>query len=194
MSTFDHTTSEVEYRDILDFPGYRVGNDGSVWSSRKRMSDGHRVWWILSNEWARLKPQPRQGYLRVGLYRDGKIHLRNVSHLVLEAFVGPQPPGMDACHDPDPSRSNNHVRNLRWDTRKANIGDYERWRKKNGIADHRKPRFGEESHFAKMNNAKVVEMRRLIEDGMPVPEAARLFGIDLSTAHKIRKRKIWRHV
>ena len=42
-----------------------------------------------------------------------------VHRLVLEAFVGPCPEGMEACHNngvPD----DNRVENLRWDTRSAN--------------------------------------------------------------------------
>jgi hypothetical protein len=42
--------------------------------------------------------------------------------LVLEAFVGPRPAGMEGCHwDDDPT--NNHLSNLRWDTRSANARD-----------------------------------------------------------------------
>ena len=42
--------------------------------------------------------------------------------LVLEAFVGPRPDGHECCHyDDDPM--NNHLSNLRWDTRSANSFD-----------------------------------------------------------------------
>ncbi|MDP7729539.1 HNH endonuclease [Mycobacterium sp. TY813] len=43
-------------------------------------------------------------------------------HLVLEAFVGPRPPGLEGCHgNGDPA--DNSVANLRWDTRSANVFD-----------------------------------------------------------------------
>lgn len=42
--------------------------------------------------------------------------------LVLNAFVGPCPPGLECCHgDGKPAR--NEVDNLRWDTRLANVRD-----------------------------------------------------------------------
>lgn len=38
-------------------------------------------------------------------------------------FVGPCPPGMEACHFPDRDPTNNRLENLRWDTKKANAYD-----------------------------------------------------------------------
>ena len=42
--------------------------------------------------------------------------------LVLEAFVGPRPAGMQGCHG-DNNKDNNALLNLRWDTPKGNITD-----------------------------------------------------------------------
>lgn len=45
--------------------------------------------------------------------------MRLVHRLVLEAFVGPCPEGMEGCHgDGDPT--NNSLGNLRWDTATSN--------------------------------------------------------------------------
>lgn len=61
----------------------------------------------------------RYGHQMVQL--TGRVR-RLVHHIVLEAFVGPCPEGMEGCHnDGDPT--NNRVDNLRWDTRKANRED-----------------------------------------------------------------------
>jgi hypothetical protein len=49
-------------------------------------------------------------------------HSRKVHHLVLEAFVGPRPFGKECCHN-DGNPGNNHVSNLRWDTRSSNVND-----------------------------------------------------------------------
>jgi hypothetical protein len=47
---------------------------------------------------------------------------RKVAHLVLEAFHGPRPEGMEACHwDDDPAH--NCPDNLRWDTKASNMDD-----------------------------------------------------------------------
>jgi hypothetical protein len=56
---------------------------------------------------------------------DGVEHTLSVHRLVLEAFVGPCPEGMEACHR-DRDVTNNHISNLRWDTPKANAADRRR--------------------------------------------------------------------
>lgn len=61
------------------------------------------------------------GALYVNL-SNGTTKVRRVHHLVLEAFVGPRPPGMEGCHWDD-DKKNNAVTNLRWDTHSANMFD-----------------------------------------------------------------------
>jgi hypothetical protein len=58
---------------------------------------------------------PVSGYLYVNLKRHGSQRQRAVHRLVLEAFVGPCPLGMEGCHS-DGDQLNNRLRNLRWDT------------------------------------------------------------------------------
>jgi len=54
-----------------------------------------------------------------------KQKLVKVHRLVLLAFVGAPPKGMEACHyDGDPQ--NNNLSNLRWDTAKENWVDRKR--------------------------------------------------------------------
>lgn len=65
------------------------------------------------------------GYLRAGLSKDGKVTVKYVHRLVLEAFEGPCPPGHECCHwDDDPT--NNRIDNLRWDTPVENQQDMAR--------------------------------------------------------------------
>lgn len=55
MPEFDST---VEYRDVEGFPGYKVGNDGSVWSSLVRTArKGRRrgFSYALSDNWRKLR-------------------------------------------------------------------------------------------------------------------------------------------
>lgn len=70
-----------------------------------------------------LKPTAdSDGYLHVGLCRDNRKRTRSVHLLVLEAFVGPCPEGLEGCHAND-VKSDNRLTNLRWDTRSANTYD-----------------------------------------------------------------------
>lgn len=58
-------------------------------------------------------------------WKDGRHYVnlpggtRRVHLLVLEAFVGPRPMGMEGCHRDD-DQSNNALSNLRWDTPREN--------------------------------------------------------------------------
>lgn len=119
----DIHSTDVEYRDLtpLGFPGYRVGSDGSVWSAWKLVNLGYNKGTksVIGNKWKRMKPhRHRIGYLEVKLhYRFKLIH-----RIVLEAFIGPCPVGMECCHN-DGDRKNNTLANLRWDTHKANKED-----------------------------------------------------------------------
>ena len=51
----------------------------------------------------------------------GREHIY-ASHAVLEAFVGPRPEGMVACHGPGGSLDN-RLENLEWGTQKKNSGE-----------------------------------------------------------------------
>lgn len=65
----------------------------------------------------------KKGYVIVGLsYAGGKSVQKRVHRLVLEAFVGPCPDGMECCHGPG-GPSDNRLDNLRWDTREENARD-----------------------------------------------------------------------
>lgn len=70
-----------------------------------------------------LKQTPgTDGKLHVGLHRNGLVSSRVVHRLVLEAFVGPCPEGLEACHGPG-GALDNRLCNLRWDTRSSNQHD-----------------------------------------------------------------------
>lgn len=61
-------------------------------------------------------------HLYVKLYRDGEGAPAGVHRLVMAAFVGPCPDGMEVCHsNGDPS--DNRLSNLRYGTRSDNIRD-----------------------------------------------------------------------
>lgn len=59
------------------------------------------------------------GYKRVNLYGGGKQTTRGVHQLVMMAFVGSPPKGMEVCHN-DGDKSNNRLENLRYDSKRAN--------------------------------------------------------------------------
>lgn len=172
----------VEYRDIKGFPGYRVGNDGSVWTLWVR---GHS---IIGKVWKQKTASRGRGcgYLSVLLRGEQKEHRLYVHRLVLEAFVGPCPEGMEACHGPDQSPLNNRLENLRWDTPANNQAD----RVANGTSNR-----GERQHLAKLTAEKVVQARLLHATGeYSMPSIARKFGVSTSTMRLAVLGKQWAHV
>ena len=171
---------QVEYRAIEGFPGYRVGSDGSVWGRRKQNKHGPANF----GEWKRLAPDvTKSGHLRVKLYPARKQFF--VHRLVLEAFVGPCPQGMESCHDPDRDPTNNSVSNLRWDTRQENQND---------TVKHGTKLQGSRKWNSKLKEADIPEIRRLIALGRTMQEVADLFGIHDSVVCGISQRKMWKHV
>lgn len=66
-----------------------------------------------------LRPQPtKPGYRKVEI----GPRTRHMHALVLEAFVGPCPDGMECCHE-NRDRADNRLSNLRWDTHSGNMRD-----------------------------------------------------------------------
>ncbi len=114
--------STVSYRPISGFPGYRVGDDGSVWFAWITCRSGRQ----LTDRWKLMKQGThRKGYRYVNLTpaEGGKYQTFRVHRLVLESFVGPCPEGMECRHFPDTDKSNNRLGNLSWGTREQNRDD-----------------------------------------------------------------------
>ncbi|MGQ9348967.1 NUMOD4 domain-containing protein [Mycolicibacterium gilvum] len=62
------------------------------------------------------------GYKTVTVSGGGKRTTKLVHSMVITAFVGPRPEGLNCCHN-DGNPANNHVSNLRWDTQSSNLLD-----------------------------------------------------------------------
>lgn len=101
----------------LAVPGYEdtyeVSDAGRVRSIDRFDSLGRSKSGVLLTPWIDKKQRPN-----VGL--KGKRVL--VCSLVLAAFVGSRPEGMECCHG-DGMAGNNQLENLRWDTRSSNAKD-----------------------------------------------------------------------
>ena len=107
-----------QWRTVPGFPAYEVSDQGRV-----RSIDHHTVNSLGRKLFYRgrvrkLRDDGR-GYLRVNLSNGPVWSVKHVHRIVLEAFVGPRPDGMHACHANDIS-TDNRLENLRWDTASAN--------------------------------------------------------------------------
>ncbi len=172
MPVNDSITS-VECRDIQGESGYRIGKDGSVWTCRILGSRPPGT--KFSDCWRKLKPRPsdRFGHLKVSL--SGKP--RSVHRLVLEAFIGPSPPGME-CRHLDGNPRNNNLDNLKWGTKKENMQDMMR----HGSQIY--PR-GEKSRAAKLTNEIAQEIRLLYCSGIRVRILVERFKVHENTIYNV---------
>lgn len=101
-------TQEI-WKSIPGYEGYEVSNMGQVRSFRGLGRP--RI----------LKPSVnRDGYTMVHL--SGSTSPVFIHRLVMLAFEGPCPEGLEVCHG-DHNRSNNHLDNLKYDTHQENMKD-----------------------------------------------------------------------
>lgn len=166
-------TAEI-WKPVDGFPGYFVSDHGRLRNKSLLILGGI----------SRQKGAP--SHVKVRLRKDGKQHPRVLSRLVLTAFVGPCPEGMECCHwDGDPT--NNHLSNLRWDTRVANRADMRR---------HGRERIfrGEEHPNAKFSDADARALSRLRLRRGDQTRLAKIFGVSQPTIEAIVNGRRWRHV
>lgn len=109
------------WRPIPGYEGlYEASDHGRVRSLDRRVPHA-RAGTILCRGKV-LAPAMHRGRPHLTLARDGAHRQVGVHTLVLEAFIGPRPEGMEGCHG-DGDKLNNHLSNLRWDTTSANVLD-----------------------------------------------------------------------
>ena len=173
------------YRELgfLGFPGYRVGMDGSVWTAWKKigLGRGKGSRFVIGEGWKEIGTM-NNGYPTANLCAGRKMTPWRIHQLVLLAFVGTCPEGMEVCHN-DGSKTNNCLENLRYGTRKENIWDKDR---------HGTILFGERNPMSKVTQEQVVDMRRRHENGESQTKIAVDFGIDRSEVSRIVNFKVWR--
>jgi hypothetical protein len=112
-----HATSDTEvWKPVVGFEGlYEVSNLGTV------RSTGRGKAWQTSRL---MKPSiDRRGYANVALSNGvTRRTTRAVHRIVLEAFAGCRPSGME-CRHLNGDKRDNRLRNLQWGTPKENAAD-----------------------------------------------------------------------
>lgn len=155
-----------EWRDIAGYEGlYQVSNLGRVRSLDRVVPHARYGHQPIKGDLL-LPGKNRDGYLGVGLHKNGKKKRARVHKLVAEAFIGPCPDGMEVCHGVKGNQVNT-VANLRYDTHKNNALD----RYRDG-------------------NMRSFPVRR--GDGVEYPSlhiASRETGITVQSIHKVCRKK-----
>lgn len=195
-----HCTKEAVRYQSLDFlvdEGYRVGDDGSVWSRRTfkpLRGKGRRGFVnVLTSNWKRLRPGKtgKCGHLTIALRKDGRMKSYYVHRLVLLAFVGSCLEGQE-CRHLDGKPANNVLNNLCWGTSKENSQDSIR----HGTTPKGKPGLrGERNGMSTTTDATVREIRRMYATGKYTAVAlSKVFNVSASAVYDVVARRTWRHI
>lgn len=130
-------------------------------------------------------PSAPIGYLKVVL-AHGRARRKNcfVHRLVLEAFHGPAPEGLEACHK-NGNATDNRASNLRWDTRRANLHDRAR---------HGTDNAGERHGQARLTEAQAREAKTLHARGNRIAAIARAYDVSQGAIRALVTGRSWKHL
>lgn len=170
-----------KWKPIEGWPFYEVSNHGRVRSLTRviEFRDGRSMEYRGKVITGAIDDK---GYRHVNLSLENKVSTFRVHRLVLEAFVGPCPPGHETRHlDSDPT--NNRRSNLAWGTPKENAAD------RGPIDNH-----GERNPRAKITEDDVREIRIAAAAGETNRSIADRYGIAHNTVSIIVHRLSWSHV
>ena len=94
-------------KDVVGYEGlYAVTSCGKIWSYKRKKF---------------LKPwTDNDGYLRVNLYKEGKIKHYKIHRLVAEAYL-PNPNNLPEVDHIDNDKTHNYLNNLQWITHRDNV-------------------------------------------------------------------------
>lgn len=189
MADQEINTSEEIWKPIPGFAGYEVSDHGRVrsyWRKTAPNGQGYNPGWIIDTEPRKILRlnHTKDGYPCICFQVGGKRKCIRIHQLVLCAFIGPCPDGMQACHN-DGKNTNCLLNNLRWDTPLNNSLD----KRKHGTI-----LYGEKSGRAILNESQVKQIRRLACGGYGFRMLGRMFSVSHATIEAIVKRKSWKHI
>jgi hypothetical protein len=180
---YDWSWCYVVFRDIPGAHGYCASSCGDIWSSLTFHKTKFTGWHKLKP--ARIPTTHGRTYLVVDIRKDGIKRQWSVHSLILEAFIGRRPEGMEGCHFPDPDPTNNNLSNLRWDTPSGNNRD------KVFQGTHQ---LGSKNPRSKLVESDIPEIRQLSALGWSKAAIARRFSVSVGLIRMVLNRKIWTHV
>ncbi len=163
------TEINEEWRAIPGYEGlYEVSNSGSVRSVKRLMA--------LS---------PARGYLTVELWKNKEGRRFTVHRLVMMAFTGPRPDGLQINHLNGVKTDNRWV-NLEYCTASEN--------KKHACRTGLQKNFGIHHSQHKLVDSDVRLIRNMISEGIPQNQIAAHFKVNQGTISFIKTGRLWAHV
>lgn len=179
QATKDVQMHPEEFRPIIEFQGYRVGTNGTVETNLTRTGFGE---WGYGDSWHEVASKPmNNGYRKVNLWKCGQMHQRLVHRLVLEAFVGQCPDGMECAHE-NGIRSDCRLSNISWKTPIENAADRDR---------HGTTIRGTKHCFSRLNASICARIRSMHEKGLSNREISKAVGISKTTIGKVVRNETY---
>ena len=177
------SATEEIWKPIPRYEGYYdVSNRGRVKAlARQKRTRWGGFFWLKES----IKEPYAQsdGYLQVGLNKDGKKTSHLLHRLVALAFI-PGDTSLEVNHK-DFVRTNCRADNLEWATRQENVG----YSHKNGRLDFKYER----GVKTKLTSSDVIELRTL-RGLVSQPTLSERYGISVTTVSCIQRGIYWKHI
>ena len=162
----------MDWKEIIEFPGYLVSDEGDILRSGKTVvhKNGVRAYYT-----SKIMTQyvDRYGY-KIAYMRKGDKNFTVKSHiLVARAFMGPSPHNKNEVNHKDFDKTNNHINNLEWMSRQENAAH---------LGKHRR----------RYSSGDVVEMGKRYSTGETMSQTSKHFKCDSGLIHKILNGKTYR--
>ena len=142
---------------------------------------------VTNNDGKALGWKTRRGYRRIELKVDGQRYIFRAHRVVCIYAHGMPPPDLSEVNHINGDKDDNRPDNLEWSDRGQNI----RHAQAMGISYTKR---GVASHYAKLTEADVYEIRRLRADGVSAKDVAERFVVGVGQVYAIAQRRAWAHL
>lgn len=168
-----------EWRPVVGYEGwYEVSDQGRVRSVERVVPNGKGGTKRMKSKMMTCTGRKSQRYLFVTLCKNNKAKRCLVHRLVLEAFIGPCPKGMETLHG-NGGQYDNSLSNLCWGTKEENARD--KWLQ--GSMPH-----GENHSRSKLTADQVRSIRN---DERSYENIAKFYGVSKSCISLIKGNRNW---
>lgn len=157
---------DEEWRDVPDFPNYRISNYGKIYNKQ-------------TNKELKTSKNPRGGHLSVHVKNQSVSKRMFIHILVLETFVSKRPSDKHVCRHLDGNPENNYVGNLTWGTLIENILDRFENPNDDGI---------------KLNKEMVIKIKEMLIDGKRPVDISRELNISAAIIMNIKQGHNWKTI
>ena len=182
--------NEVRAHTLVERGELEIDEDGRVWKTHERR---YNRWsgeiMVCPCKRKRADYREGNGYHRVKIKKN-KVTTRAAAHrLVWHHFHGPIPDGLTINHK-NGVRHDNRPQNLELATHSQQALHAVHVLKTMPLALLK----GEECPNSKLTESEVIEIRRLLEEGIMGKELATRFSVSRSNISRIRLRQTWAHI